>query len=199
MELNNSYYSAIAEIFNSYVAVSPATVATVVEVGSIEEFKKEATIFAEKKYNAYEYFLLEGICHRFNINNEDQPVTSGLYMNRSVITPHFSRTINSQSIFSLQALSNCTFLKVPIGAFDELRNTNHQLRAFGQRVVEKEFVRSLSFDVIFRSYSAKDRLLFFREYYPQLENLVPHTIIASFLGITPVSFSRIRNDLTKAR
>jgi hypothetical protein len=65
--------------------------------------------------------------------------------------------------------------------------------------VEKEFIRSLNYEVLFRSYTAKDRLLFFRTHYPSLENLIPHTIIASFLGITPVSFSRLRNELSKTK
>ena len=74
---------------------------------------------------------------------------------------------------------------------------NPQIRRFGQSVVEREFTTSLNFEVLFRSHSAKDRLLYFRENYPALENMIPHTVIASFLGITPVSFSRLRNELAK--
>jgi CRP-like cAMP-binding protein len=96
-------------------------------------------------------------------------------------------------------LTPCTFLKIPIGTFDELRNKHEQLRAFGQRVTEREFIHNLNYEVLFRTYSAKDRLLFFRKRFPSLENLIPHTVIASFLGITPVSFSRLRNELSKKK
>jgi CRP-like cAMP-binding protein len=138
---------------------------------------------------------------RLNISNWKASPTGliSIYNGPQVITPHFARNTRSQSIFSLQALTDCAFLKIPIGNFDEFRFANEQARAFGQRVVEKEFIRNLNYEVLFRSYTAKDRLMFFRSNYPSLENLIPHTVIASFLGITPVSFSRLRNELSKTK
>lgn len=165
--------------------------------GSLVSIKKNELIFAEKRHNAFEYFQLEGVSHRYNMDEELQMLTTGFYVNGIVITPHFARTINSQSIFSLQALTDCLYLKVPAGAFFDLREKHPQIWAFGQKVVETEFIRNLNYEVIFRAYTAKERLIYFREHYPSLENLVPHTIIASFLGITPVSLSRLRNELAK--
>ncbi|HEV7332320.1 MAG TPA: Crp/Fnr family transcriptional regulator [Flavisolibacter sp.] len=192
-----NYNERIEYILKDYTAISPATLTTVIQSGTLASYKRGETVFLQKKYNAFEYFLLEGIAHRYNVDEESQMLTTGIYIEKNVITPHFARTINSISIFSLQALTDCTFFKIPIGAFDALRLQNEQLRAFGQRVVEREFIQHLNYEALFRSYTAKDRLLFFRQHYPALENLIPHTVIASFLGITPVSFSRLRNELTK--
>lgn len=187
----------LGSILNAYSPVSPPVVQLIMENGIYQSFKKNEIIFSEKRYNAFEYFQLEGITHRYNTDEDLQLLTTGFYLNGTIITPHFARTTNSQSIFSLQALTDCQFLKVPVGKFDELRDSHPSVRALGQRVVEKEFVKSLNHEVLFRSYAAKDRLLYFRDNYQLLENLIPHTIIASFLGITPVSFSRLRNELAK--
>lgn len=167
------------------------------EAGELEDAKKNQLVFQEKRFNGFEYFQLGGISHRFNLDEDKQPLTTGIFQDETVITPHFARTRNGHSIFSLQALTDSTFLKVPAGRFRELSDTHQQILLFGRAVVEKEFIRNLNFEVLFRSYTAKDRLLFFRENYPQLENLIPHTVIASFLGITAVSFSRLRNELAK--
>lgn len=196
--MEKDFFSLFRQIIDSYAPVNLPGIEQIAEKGSFENYKKNEFIFAEKKFNAFEYFQLTGISHRFNMDENNTSVTTGIYVDKTVITPHFARTINSQSIFSLQALTDCMFLKIPIGSFDELRNNNEQIRRFGQSVVEKEFIQSLNYEVLFRSYTAKDRLMFFRVNYPSLENLIPHTIIASFLGITPVSFSRLRNELTKA-
>lgn len=198
-KVEKDYVTIFGRILNKYSPVSPSTITTVIDGGSMQSFKKNQVIFAEKKFNAFEYFQLEGISHRYNIDEENESITTGLYIGEEVITPHFARTINSQSIFSLQALTDCTYIKIPIGAFDEFRFTMEPVRAFGQRVVEQEFIRSLNHEVLFRSFSAKDRLLYFRANYPALENLIPHTVIASFLGITAVSFSRLRNELLKPK
>ena len=187
----------LEKILNSYSPVSQSTTKMILDSGEIQSFKKNEIIFAEKRYNAFEYFQLEGISHRYNTDSDLQQFTTGIFTNETVITPHFARTINSQNIFSLQALTDCIYLKVPVGIFDDLRERHQQIRRFGQCVVEKEFIQNLNYEVLFRSYTAKERLLFFRTTFPQLENRIPHTVIASFLGITPVSFSRLRNELAK--
>ena len=197
--METNYSTTFSLLINSYSPVTPSMIEKMMASGSLQDYKRNELIFAEKKFNAFEYFQLAGISHRFNIDADNQVITTGIYNGQQVITPHFARNIRSQSIFSLQALTDSTFLKIPIGIFDEFRFTNEQVRAFGQRVVEKEFIRSLNYEVLFRSYTAKDRLLFFRSNYPSLENLIPHTVIASFLGITPVSFSRLRNELSKTK
>ncbi len=190
-------FAILSRMLNVYAPVGQEAVQLILDQGSIDEYQKNQIIFHEKRYNAFEYFQLEGVSHRYNTDEDKQIVTTGIYQNEIVITPHFVRTPDGQSIFSLQALTDCTYLKVPAGTFRELSDQHHQIRMFGRAVIEKEYIRTLSFEMLFRSYPAKDRLLYFRENYPSLENQIPHTIIASFLGITPVSFSRLRNELTK--
>ena len=195
--MQKEYNIILSRILNAYAPVGQAAVELIFENGNVEEVRKDEIIFHEKRFNAFEYFQLEGVSHRFNIDSDTQTVTTGIYQNEIVITPHFTRTTNSQSIFSLQALTDCCYLKVPAGTFRDLSDQNQQIRMFGRAVVEREFIRNLNFEVLFRSYTAKERLIYFRTNYPLLENIIPHTVIASFLGITPVSFSRLRNELAK--
>lgn len=190
-------HAVLTRILSGYGPVPSQGVSRVIEFGEIEKCAKNAMIFAEGKYNAFEYFQLEGICHRFNTDSDRQQLTTGIYQGERVILPHFTRTKNGHSIFSLQALVDCTFLRVPAGTFRELMDADEQLLRIGRAIVEKEFIRGLNHEILFRAYSAKDRLNFLREHYPNLENLIPHTVIASFLGITPVSFSRLRSEMSK--
>ena len=195
--MENEYKQVLARVLSTYSTVSQAAVDLIFTSGSLDTIKKNEVIFYEKRFNAFEYFQLEGVSHRYNVDHDSQSITTGIYQNEIVITPHFTRTTNGQSIFSLQALTDCTYLKVPAGTFRDISEQNQQIRMFGRAVVEKEFIRSLNFEVLFRSFNAKDRLLYFRTNYPLLENIIPHTVISSFLGITPVSFSRLRNELAR--
>jgi CRP-like cAMP-binding protein len=184
-------------MLNQYSPVDKPSVAVVLDNGEIETVAKNEVVFHEKRFNGFEYFQLDGVSHRYNVDSEKRIVTSGIYQGSTVITPHFTRTPNGQSLISLQALTDCTYLKVPAGVFRQIMEDHKQVGMFGRAVVEKEFIRNLNFDVLFRSSAAKDRLLYFRANYPQLENIIPHTVIASFLGITPVSLSRLRNELAQ--
>jgi CRP-like cAMP-binding protein len=190
-------HSTVHKILNAYSPVDLFGAQLLLDHGDIETFSKDDIVFHVNRFNAFEYFQLEGTSHRFNTAEDKEQVTTGIYHGETVITPHMARTPNGQSIFSLQALTACTYLMVPAGKFRELIDSNQQIRMFGRAVIEKEYAWSLRFEVLFRSSTARDRLLYFRDNYPGLENLIPHTIIASFLGITPVSFSRLRSDLTR--
>lgn len=160
-------------------------------------FEKDKTIFQSGKPNAFEYFLLSGMLQRFNLNEKGEEITTGFYQDLSVVTPHFARTINGKSIFSLRSLTPVELIAIPVKEFDQLRMNNEEFEQFGQRVIEGELIKTISTEIAFRSSTAKERLLHLRKTYPNIENLIPHTIIASYLGITQVSFSRLRNQLAK--
>jgi CRP-like cAMP-binding protein len=163
----------------------------------IKEYPINQPIFAEGKKSEFEYFLLKGVLHRYNVSEKGYAVTTGFYIAVTVITPHLARTSKDKSIFTLQALTDCLLAEIPAKEFDYLRRTNSEFHQFGQNIIEGELSRIFFSEMVNRSYSAKERLLNLRKVYPNIENLVPLNIIASYLGITSVSFSRLRAELTK--
>jgi CRP-like cAMP-binding protein len=164
----------------------------------IKELSKNKDIFVEQKKNEFEYLLISGVTQRYNISDKGEIITTGFYMTNSVITPHFARTNKGKSIFSLQSLTDIVLAEIPVIELNNLRNSNREFQEFGQKIIEAELTKTFYNEVVFRSYSAKERLLELRKQYPNLENLIPHNIIASYLGITNVSFSRLRRELTKS-
>lgn len=185
----------LTALLNSYTKLSPASLNELVSKTDYSTFDKDKYLVREEKNDEKEYFLLEGLMHRCNIAEDGRVVTTDILYAPVVIVPHFARTLQRRSIFSIQALTACVVAHIPVSVFDKLRYAYPDIGAFGNAVVEKELSRRLKEDTIFRSCNAKQRLLLMREQYPNLENIVPHHIIASYLGITPVSFSRLRNEL----
>lgn len=164
---------------------------------TIKSYSKLNDIFVQDKRNDFEYILISGILNRYILSEKGDMITTGFYMSKAVITPHFARTNQGKSIFNLQSLTNSVLVEISVNDLNHLRHNHKEFNAFGQRIVEAELSQIHFNDVVFRSYSAKERLLMLREQFQNLENTIPHHIIASYLGITPVSFSRLRNELTK--
>jgi CRP-like cAMP-binding protein len=163
----------------------------------VKELSKNKDIFVEHKKNELEYLLISGVTHRYNTSDKGGIITTGFYMTNSVITPHFARTNNGKSIFSLQTLTDVVIAEIPVSELNNLRHSNREFQEFGQRTIEAELSQTFYNEVVSRSYDAKERLLTLRKQFPNLENIIPHHIIASYLGITHVSFSRLRRELTK--
>ena len=165
-----------------------------IDSSNLKEYKKNEIIFYENKRNSSEYMLIEGILHRYNVNDKGEIVTTGFYMANIAITPHSARTIKGKSIFTLQALTPTIIAEIPVIILNEMRLMNEEYKAFGQKVLEAEIAKVFSNDLAFRSLNAKSRLARLRKAYPGIENQIPHSVIASYLGITNVSFSRLRSE-----
>jgi CRP-like cAMP-binding protein len=164
---------------------------------TLKEYSKSNEIFVEGEKNDLEYLIVSGVLHRYNFSEKGDLVTTGFYMPNSVVAPHFARMNKGKSIFSLQTLTYAVIAEIPVKELDILRQNNKEFRDFGQRILEAELSQTYFNEVVFRSFSAKERLLTLRKQFPNLENLVPHNIIASYLGITNVSFSRLRNEMMR--
>jgi len=93
-------------------------------------------------------------------------------------------------------MTDICIAEIPVTVLDNFRYTNKEFEIFGLKVLQDELSKNILTDIVYRSNNAKERLFLFRKTYPNLENLIPHSIIASYLGITNVSFSRLRNELT---
>ena len=108
-----------------------------------------------------------------------------------------ARSFNARSIVNFQALT-----ELEIGAFKakglvELIREQEELRGFANSVLQKELVIKSNKELQNASLNSMDRLILFRKQYKNFENLVPHACIASYLGITNISLSRLRGNLAK--
>jgi hypothetical protein len=74
---------------------------------------------------------------------------------------------------------------------------NLEIRFFANTVLRNELIRKVDKEIGLASLTAKERLLQFRAWYDSMENKVPHPMIASYLGITNISLSRLRRALAK--
>ena len=73
---------------------------------------------------------------------------------------------------------------------DETRKSREEWRK-----LREELSRKTEREWCLAALGGADRLEWFRERYPNYEGLFVHHQIASFLGMTPVSFSRLRAKL----
>lgn len=187
----------LAPIMARYHAVGLQAVLQVAREAEVLHLRKDEHLAEAGRPDGNEYFILEGILHRHVLDHSGQRVTSAFHPEGTTLTPHFARTINGRSQFNVQSLVPSLVAAVPVATFDRLRYGHEDLRLFGLRVVEQELIGSIRQAVSFRERSARDRLIDLRTEFPGLENRIPHAVIASYLGITPVSFSRLRKELAR--
>lgn len=186
---------ALEEVINSVYPLPAAFSKLIAEECTIKEIAKKQVITETGSINRSEYFLIEGIIHRYSLVEDGEIITTGFYYGPSTIMPNFVRTSDGKSIFSMQALTDVTLAELPVARLDFLQDTYPTIRRWAHKVIELKLKKNFLNEIQFRSSSAKKRLAHLRKEFPNIENMVPHSCIASYIGITPVSFSRLRKEL----
>lgn len=194
--MGDSYQEILEEVINCPYKLPPILVQLMAEACEIREIEKKHNIVESGQQNSFEYFLLEGILHRYIMIEEGEFVTTDFYVGPAIVMPNFVRTSGGKSLFSLQALTRLVLAEMSVIKMEELITAHPEIQLWRQKVVEHKLKRNFKDEIRFRRNSARERLAQLRHEYPNLENMIPHSYIASYLGITPVSFSRLRKELT---
>jgi len=184
----------IEKVINSVYPLPQAFFELIAGECNIKEIAKKQVITETGDINRSEYFLMEGIIHRYNLVEEGEIITTGFYQGPAILMPNFARTSEGKSIFSLQALTDVTMAELPVSRLDFLQDSYPNIRRWAHKVIEQKLKKNFSNEIRFRSSSAKKRMAHLRKEFPNIENLVPHRCIASYIGVTPVSFSRLRKE-----
>jgi CRP-like cAMP-binding protein len=187
----------VKDIINSIYPLPNHAVEKIESRIEIESFDKRETFIKKGNQNTKEYFLLEGICRSYLLNPEGQEITLSFFNSGSILSPFSTRTHGSISILNYQTLTPVKLASINAQEFERMMISDIDIRNFGNSVLRHELTAKVQKEIGLASRTAKERLIHFREQFPMFENLIPHTDIASYLGITNISLSRLRNDLAK--
>ncbi len=157
-------------------------------------FKKGTILLKLNQSDNAEYILLKGTARTFLVNTEGEEITLYFFEENTIIPPYVTRTENGKSLLYCETLTDCTFAKMNAGQFESLMIENLEIREFGNTVLRQELLNKVQKEIRMASWTAKQRLEQFRKDFSMLENIVPHPMIASYLGITNVSLSRLRKQ-----
>ncbi|HEY0297928.1 MAG TPA: Crp/Fnr family transcriptional regulator [Arachidicoccus sp.] len=142
------------------------------------------------------YFLTDGICRVCYYNNKGDEFT------RCFITENrFATDMNSfynelPSAEYVEALTDCELVAFSKETFNYLRETIPALKDIFTKMTSAALMRKLKESQAMLSQDAGTRYLNFLEIYAGLANKIPLAAVASYLGITQSSLSRIRKNIS---
>jgi len=182
-------------IVNRVSPVSEGSLDLISDLIVVEVYEKGDVFIDRGKKNNKEYFVYEGVCRSFLLSPEGEEVTISYFLEGGILSPNKTRTANQISHLNFQALTKLTIASMDADKFEQLMIDHLDIREFGNMVLQNELLAKVEKEIALASLNAKERLILFREKYHFLENLISHADIASYLGITNVSLSRLRKGL----
>lgn len=139
-----------------------------------------------------EYIVLDGCLASSICDQDGKEVCVGFYVGPCVVTPNIARTREGMSLVSIAATTDASLVRIDTNLLTELMVSAQPIRNWGNAVMRDTLAEKAEREWCLAALSGSDRLAWFRERYFGYEDLFPHYQIASFLGVTPVTLSRLR-------
>jgi len=158
------------------------------------EFPKDSIIIKAGKVEKTIYFIKKGIVRAF-VPQENQDLTFWFGKEEDVVLPMKSYVDNHQNYENIQVLEDCILYQLKIDDLRKLFETDINIANWGRKLAEKELVKTeeLFISRQFRTASQRYEELLTKQ--PEIIQRVQLGYIASYLGITQVSLSRIRSEI----
>jgi CRP-like cAMP-binding protein len=156
--------------------------------------KTDILINANSRFKK-EIFVEKGIVRAYMVDNDGNEKTTAFFPKKEFISMNSFRTKNGLSLYTYQALNPSSLILIDTSKFSVVLNQLDKLKRLVKEVKGKETIRLSNRDECLLQVRAERKYIKFRQFYPNIESDIAHHYIASYLGITPVSLSRIRNKL----
>jgi len=159
------------------------------------ELQKNDYLSEAGKVPKYLGFIAEGI-FRFNYyNNEGQDITRYFIEENNFVTDYPKFVEQSVATEYVQAVTDCKLLVFSKSDWDEIGSIVVGWELISGKIETHCLTHSLERRSPLVSEDATTRYLSFLENFPKLLNRVPLSYVASYLGITQQSLSRIRKNM----
>lgn len=159
---------------------------------------KNEVLFNAGKVSDEIYFVLEG-CVRLYYMVEGDEKTAFFYTEGQFICAGESFTFNTPAIENFQALEPTELYVFSKKSIERLLNYSTKFEVIARIATENELITAQKIIASFVTKSAEQRYLDLLETHGSLFNRVPQHHIASFLGVSAETLSRIKTRVLKKR
>ncbi len=187
----------LIQFLQSTGLINQQKAAEIAEHFTRKELSKGNLILEEGKVSQEYLFLEQGFMRAFAYNTEGDEVTTSFYSSNQVVfevSSFFNRTPSKENI---QALTDCQGWSITFEQLNHLFHALPEFREFGRSILVKGFsglkVRMLSMI----TETAEERYAHLLQANPEIFQNAPLKHIASYLGVTDTSLSRIRKEFAK--
>lgn len=143
------------------------------------------------------FFIQSGLARLFYQTDDNEQMTSFIFFENMFASCLESFLQKIPSNQNLETLEPCVVLTITRDALEALYVECPKVNIIMRKVLEQRFIASQRLLSQYILKSPQERYEQLLGNNPQLLQRVPQNIIATFLGITPVSLSRIRKRISK--
>ena len=165
----------------------------------VKQAKKNEIILREGEISDCTFFVEKGLLRMYSIDKVGKEHVIQFAPENWIISETTSQLLNEKSRFYIEAIEESTIIVTREGFFEDLSKIYPDVAEKNQRLMFNHIKNLQNRVNALISTTAEERYLEFLKKYPNLMLRAPQWMVASYLGITPESLSRVRKELAKKK
>lgn len=194
MEYHKDLKKLIALLTHFYPITDTIQVA-IESSAEIIHVPKKTLLLQEKSICRSIYFILNGSVRIYHNNPKANETNSWLLLENELIISVYSFFSQKPSFENIETLEECRLIKLSYNQLNQLYNSHLSFNIIGRKLTEHYYIKSEEKAHLLRTFSAQEKYDYVLRNNPEIIKRFSLGHIASYLGITQSTLSRIRNSV----
>ncbi|MCI1265880.1 MAG: Crp/Fnr family transcriptional regulator [Saprospiraceae bacterium] len=190
-------FEKVKEAFSHFVFITPKNLVQLASIAKLGSVKKKEHLIKVGDLNYNVVVVLKGLLRHYVVSENGEEKTLRFAPEKKIAAMLDTIFHNKPCTENIMALEDTVYLKFDFREIDRLVSDNLQLLKVQNQVFKEiisENVEQIKFLTVL---TPEARYLYFCQSYPNLEQRIKQKYLASYLGITVTSLSRIRARISK--
>lgn len=162
----------------------------------IREFRKGAVLLRQGDVPVSCYFILRGCVRQFSLTEDGVETSMEFFTEEMAVLIFGSQAEGKPSEYSLACIEDSVILVGVLDGLPAIFAKFPKLFSITRTMMERDFAKTQGDFAAFKASSPEARYRSLLEQRPELLARVPQYQLASYLGVTPESLSRIRKRIS---
>lgn len=162
---------------------------------SFREVAHNHYLLRSGELSRYAFFVESGLLLSFSLDEKGGEHILQFSPENWIISDRASQYFNKPTDFYIKAIEPSVIVFIQPEFMEKASHLSHAFACFMESSLQRNIYMQQQRINSLLAMSAKERYLLFMDMYPSLLQRVPQWMVASYLGITPESLSRVRREL----
>jgi CRP-like cAMP-binding protein len=189
----NCVYEAFKKYIDTKISLTEQQADRIQSLSIVKKLRKKQYLLQEGDLWKYHAFITKGCLRTYSVDDRGLEHIIYFGIENWWIGDKESLMLNQPSKYNIDAVEDSEVVLFTNSNFElickEISPFNDMINA----IIQRSFVAAQSRIQVAISYTAEEKYLNFLNKYPGFATRIPQSMIASYLGITPETLSRVRN------
>lgn len=187
-------WEKLIKSLNRYVSLSPEETAIVESLFAPRRYRKKQYILQEGETARHETLILKGLTRTYDVDEKGQEHVVQFGAEDWWVGDLYSFLSELPSKHNIECLEDTQVFQITKANLETLYGRVPKMERHFRIIIQNAFITSTQRVADTLSKPAPERYRDFIAKYPNIESRIPNHQVASYLGITPQSLSRIRSQ-----